>query len=91
MIVSISPGAAKLKKYVKIPLVINLLVTSVICYNASVMYKLSGELLINNGLRKAPFLTLLLPIIGLSQTLLQLYIINIAMSLYEQMTIVPIY
>ena len=87
LILEISPQSRTLKKLVMVPLLLNLLLVTVQCYISAVLYKLTGELLINDGLKTNTLLTLALPVIGVSQTLLQLYNFNIAMSLYEQLTV----
>ena len=74
-----------------LPLVLNLLVVAVICYNAVVLYKLAGELVINGDFNDDPVLCIFLAVLGLTQTLFSLYLLNHAMSLYEQLTVAPIY
>ena len=87
LILEISPQSKTLKKLVMVPLILNLLLTAVQTYTALVLYKLTGELLINDGLKNHTLLTLALPVIGGAQTLFQLYTFNVAMINYEQLTV----
>ena len=66
LILEISPESKSLKRYIMVPMILNLLVVSIMCYNGLVLYKLTGLLLIDGGAKNNPVLTFSLPIVALS-------------------------
>ena len=69
------------------PLPLFLSLAAIASVSAQIIYKLAGELSINGGFETDKFLTVFLPILGFLLGLFPVYVFNVTMSLYENLTI----
>jgi len=91
LLMTVSPQTVTAKKYIKMPMLLLIICSSMMSAISMIMIKMLGELVESASWRDFWLLNVIMVTLLAVSGTLQLHCLNMAMRLYDQLEVVPVY